>query len=75
MKTLDKERGKLAQSEAYREAAGILRCFYGINTLTAITIIPEVPGYLVIQFAFTRFSFYQMLCVLHLNLARRNDSD
>lgn len=38
VKTLDRELEKLAQSEAYREVVGILRCFYGIETLTAITI-------------------------------------
>jgi len=42
VKTLDRELEKPAQSEAYRDMAGILRCFYGINTLTAITIITEV---------------------------------
>lgn len=42
VKTLDRELEKLAQSEAYREVVGILRCFYGIETLTAITIIAEV---------------------------------
>jgi len=42
VKTLDKELEKLAQSEDYREVVGILRCFYGIKTLTAISIIAEV---------------------------------
>jgi transposase len=42
VKTLDRELEKLAQSEAYREVAGILRCFYGIKTLTAMTIITEI---------------------------------
>jgi len=42
VRTLDKELEKLAQSEAYREVVGILRCFYGIETLTAISIIAEV---------------------------------
>ena len=42
VKTLDKELEKLAQSEDFREVVGILRCFYGIETLTAITIITEV---------------------------------
>jgi transposase len=40
--TLDKELEKLAQSEDYREAVGILCCFYGIKTLTAISIIAEI---------------------------------
>jgi transposase len=42
VKTLDRELEKVAQSEDYREVVGILRCFYGIETLTAITIITEV---------------------------------
>ena len=42
VKTLDNELEKLAQSEDYREIAGILRCFYGIKTLTAMTIITEI---------------------------------
>jgi transposase len=42
VKTLDRELEKLAQSEDYREVVGILRCFYGIETLTAITIIAEI---------------------------------
>ena len=42
VKTLDKELEKLAQSEDYREVVGILRCFFGIETLTAISIIAEV---------------------------------
>ena len=49
VQTLDKELEKLAQSEDYKEAVGILRCFYGIETLTAITIIAEV-------FDFARFA-------------------
>lgn len=42
VKTLDRELEKLAQSDVYREVTGILRCFYGINTLTAMSIIAEV---------------------------------
>jgi transposase len=42
VQTLDKELEKLAQSEDYREAVGILCCFYGIKTLTAISIIAEI---------------------------------
>jgi len=49
VKTLDKELEKLAQSEDYKEVVGILRCFYGIETLTAISIIAEV-------FDFSRFA-------------------
>ncbi|MCK4294965.1 MAG: IS110 family transposase [Planctomycetes bacterium] len=42
VKTLDRELEKLAQSDDYREVVGILRCFFGIETLTAISIIAEV---------------------------------
>jgi len=42
VQTLDRELEKLAQSEDYRDVVGILRCFYGIETLTAISIIAEV---------------------------------
>jgi transposase len=42
VQTLDKELEKLAQSEDYKEVVGILRCFYGIKTLTAISVIAEV---------------------------------
>ena len=49
VQTLDKELEKLSQSEDYREMVGILRCFYGIETLTAMTIIAEV-------FDFVRFA-------------------
>lgn len=40
--TLDKELQLLAQSEPYREPVAILRCFHGIDTLTAISIITEI---------------------------------
>ncbi|MFQ6009265.1 MAG: IS110 family transposase [Candidatus Zixiibacteriota bacterium] len=46
---LDKEVEKLAESESYREVVGLLRCFHGIDTLSAITIITEI-------FDFGRFS-------------------
>jgi len=47
--SLDKEVEKLAESETYKEVVGLLRCFHGIDTLTAITIITEI-------FDFGRFS-------------------
>jgi transposase len=40
--SLDKEVEKLAESDSYREVVGLLRCFHGIDTLTAITIITEI---------------------------------
>jgi transposase len=42
VKTLDNELEKLAQSEDYKEVVGILCCFYGIKTLTAMSIIAEI---------------------------------
>ena len=40
--TLDKQLEQLAQRPQYREAVGLLRCFKGIDTLTAITLITEI---------------------------------
>ena len=40
--TLDKQLEQLAQRPQYREAVGLLRCFKGIDTLTAITVITEI---------------------------------
>jgi len=39
----------LADSKPYKEIVGLLRCFHGIETLTAITVITEI-------FEFGRFS-------------------
>ena len=47
--SLGKEVEKLAQSDSYKEVVGLLRCFHGIDTLTAITMITEI-------FEFGRFS-------------------
>jgi transposase len=49
LSSLDKQVETLAQGEPYREIVGFLRCFHGINTLSAITIITEI-------FDFGRFS-------------------
>jgi transposase len=40
--SLDNQVEKLAKSEPYQEVVGLLRCFYGIDTLSAITIITEI---------------------------------
>ena len=47
--SLDKEVEKLAERKPYKEIVGLLRCFHGIDTLTAITVITEI-------FEFGRFS-------------------
>jgi transposase len=47
--SLDKQLEQLAESEPYKEVVGLLRCFHGIETLSAITIITEI-------FDFGRFS-------------------
>jgi transposase len=49
MDSLDNEVEKLAKSEPYKQVVGLLRCFRGIDTLSAITIITEI-------FDFGRFS-------------------
>jgi transposase len=46
---LDKQVEQLAQREPYREMVGLLRCFRGIDTLTAITLLTEL-------FAWGRFA-------------------
>ena len=40
--SLNKQVEQLAQSEPYTEIVGLLRCFHGIDTLTAITVITEI---------------------------------
>lgn len=47
--SLDKQVEQLAQSKPYKQTVGLLRCFHGIDTLTAITVITEI-------FDFGRFS-------------------
>jgi len=39
---LDGEVGALAERPQYREVVGLLRCFRGIDTLTAITVLTEI---------------------------------
>lgn len=49
LSSLDNQVETLAKSESYQEIVGLLRCFHGIDTLSAITIITEI-------FDFGRFS-------------------
>jgi transposase len=49
VKDLDNQLDQLAETDDYREIVGILRCFRGIDTLTAISIVAEI-------FDFGRFS-------------------
>lgn len=49
LQSLDKELEKFAMSQPYRQITNLLKCFHGINTLTAITIITEL-------FEFGRFA-------------------
>ncbi len=39
---LDKQVEQLADSAPYKEVVGLLKCFHGIDTLTAISIITEI---------------------------------
>jgi len=66
LEALDKEVGLLADSEEYKEIVGLLRCFHGIDTLTAITIITEI-------FEFGRFESPRHL-MSYLGLTPSEDS-
>ncbi len=48
VKSLDKEIEKVSKQDPYKVAVGALRCFYGIDTTTAMGIVCEM-------FAFERF--------------------
>jgi len=64
--TLDKQVESLAQSESYRAAVGVLRCFRGIDTLTAITLLTEI-------FEFGRFDSPRAL-MAYLGVTPSEDS-
>ena len=49
LESLDKELELLAGTEKYKDAVGLLTCFHGIKTLTAISVIAEI-------FEFGRFA-------------------
>lgn len=42
LESIDKQLDQLAQSEPYKEVVGLLRCFHGVDTLTAISVITEI---------------------------------
>ena len=42
LRALEGELDREAASEAYREAVGLLRCFRGIDTVTALTVLAEL---------------------------------
>ncbi len=42
LRTLERELALCAESEDYREAVGVLRCFRGVDTVTAITVLAEL---------------------------------
>ncbi len=66
VEALDKEVELLAGSAEYKEIVGALRCFHGIETLTAITIITEI-------FEFGRFESPRHL-MSYLGLTPSEDS-
>jgi transposase len=66
LKNLDKEVELLADSKEYKEVVGLLRCFHGIDTLTAVTIITEI-------FDFGRFESPRHL-MSYLGLTPSEDS-
>ena len=66
LENLNKEVELLAESEEYKEIVGLLSCFHGIKTLTAITIITEI-------FEFGRFESPRHL-MSYLGLTPSEDS-
>ena len=66
LENLDSEVEKLADSEEYKEIVGLLCCFHGISTLTAITILTEI-------FEFGRFQSPRHL-MSYLGLTPSEDS-
>jgi transposase len=45
LRTLDEQLAAAAQQPPYREPVGWLRCFRGIDTVTAVTIVAELHGF------------------------------
>lgn len=45
VKELDREIEHIAQSEAYQEAVGYLRCYRGIDTVSAMVVVSELFGF------------------------------
>lgn len=45
LKSLDDQLERAADTDAYRKPIGWLRCFRGIDTLTALTILAELHGF------------------------------
>jgi transposase len=43
--TIETDLGELAEQEPYRERVGWLRCFRGIDTITAISLLAELHGF------------------------------
>jgi transposase len=66
LEALDKQVELLADSQKYKEIVGILRCFHGIDTLTAITTLTEI-------FEFGRFESPRHL-MSYLGLTPSEDS-
>jgi len=66
LENLDKEVALLADSKEYKELVGLLCCYHGIDTLTAITIITEI-------FEFGRFESPRHL-MSYLGLTPSEDS-
>jgi transposase len=45
LRGLDAHIGEISQSEPYREPVGWLRCFRGIDTVVAMTLLAEIHGF------------------------------
>jgi len=66
LESLDQQVQSLAQSERHRSAVGVLRCLWGIDTLTAITLLTEI-------FEFGRFDSPRAL-MAYLGVTPSEDS-
>lgn len=64
---LDKQVQQLANEEPYKQVVGLLRCFHGIDTLTAMAVITEI-------FDFGRFQSPRRLLMSYLGLTSSEDS-
>lgn len=66
LRQLDRQVGQLAESRPYRQIVGLLRCYRGIDTLTAISLLAEI-------FEFGRFATPREL-MSYLGLTPSEDS-
>ena len=67
MRTLEQELVACAEGDDYRAAVGLLRCFRGVDTVTAMTVLAELGDV-------TRFGSSRQL-MSYLGLTHRRGAD